>query len=119
MLGQFLHTLAGSLKVSADEQIAFLRKLYGGQLTASARSTAIVKDIIVRERGEGYTMSWKTGTGPVGGQYQGWLVGYVERGGGVYFFALVLNGPTFDAITSTRIDLAKSVLRDLGALPPL
>src|SRR5215211_7937208 len=39
--------LGGPLRISADEQVEFLKKFYAGRLPVSRRSTEIVKDILV------------------------------------------------------------------------
>jgi len=55
--------LSSSLKISADEQLEFLKKLYANELGFSKRSTDIVRDILVLEKTEDYTLSAKTGGG--------------------------------------------------------
>jgi beta-lactamase class D len=110
--------LTGSLTISADEQVEFLRKLYDEHLGVSHGATEIVKQILVLERGEGWTLSAKTGSGAVqGAPMLGWLVGYVEKGGNVFFFAFNVSGNDAKAVRAARIDAAKDILRDLGALP--
>jgi beta-lactamase class D len=110
--------LASTLKISADEQVRFLRSFYDGKLGLSPRTTATVKDILVQEKTPAYTLSAKTGGGPTGpGKALGWFVGYVETRGNVYFFALNLDGPSYTAIKDKRIDLAKAALRAARVLP--
>ncbi|MFS8087156.1 MAG: penicillin-binding transpeptidase domain-containing protein, partial [Acidobacteriota bacterium] len=73
------------LKISADEQVEFLKAFYGGRLPVSKRSTEIVKDILVLENTPAYKLSAKTGAGPIDeGVYLGWFVGYLEANGNVY-----------------------------------
>lgn len=110
--------LANTLAISADEQIRFLERFYRGELGASASSTGIVKRIIVLEDGDGYRLSGKTGAGNLpDGRFIGWLVGYVERGPDVYFFALNLEGATFADVMARRHALARAALAELGLLP--
>jgi beta-lactamase class D len=110
--------LASTLAISADEQVEFLRRFYDERLGVSHRATEITKQILVLERGEGWSLSAKTGFGTIGdGRAVGWLVGYVERGGDVYFFALNLSGADGGAVRAARLDVAKEILRALGALP--
>jgi beta-lactamase class D len=111
--------LASSLRISADEQVRFLRALHDGKLGLSPRTTATVKDIMVQEKTPDYTLRAKTGGGPKGpGKALGWYVGWVETRGNVYFFALNTDGPGYDAIKDKRIDLTKAALRAAGVLPP-
>jgi beta-lactamase class D len=111
--------LASSLKISADEQVRFLRSFHAGKLGLSPRTTATVKDIMVQEKTPAFTLSAKTGGGPKSpDKGLGWYVGYVETRGNVYFFALNTDGPSYDAIKDKRIDLTKAALRAAGVLPP-
>jgi beta-lactamase class D len=110
--------LGGGLKISADEQVEFLKKFYAGRLPVSQRSTAIVKDILVLEKTPAYTLSAKTGGGSIAeGTYIGWFVGYLETQGNVYFFACNIEGTSYPEIREKRIDLTKRVLTELGYLP--
>jgi beta-lactamase class D len=111
--------LRGDLRVSAEEQIDFLRRFYTGQLGVSQRSTEIVKKIMVLEETPEYRLSGKTGTAPIGGGTEiAWLVGYVEGQGRVYYYALNLQGQgvaVWDR--ARRVAVTKEILRELGVLP--
>jgi beta-lactamase class D len=110
--------LNSSLRISADEQIEFLKKFYAGKLPVAERSTNIVKDILVLEKTDQYTLSGKTGGGALPkGKSLGWFVGYVETKGNVYFFATNIEGANYAAIRDRRIELTKQILRELGHLP--
>ncbi len=112
--------LGDSLAISADEQVSFLRRFYDDRLGVSPRATAIVKEILVLERGEGWTLSAKTGSGRLlaDGPMIGWLVGYVEEGSGVSFFALNVSGRDGARVREARVGAAQDILRALGVLPP-
>jgi beta-lactamase class D len=110
--------LGGPLRISADEQVEFLKKFYAGRLPVSRRSTEIVKDILVLEKTPEYTLSAKTGGGSVAeGTYIGWFVGYLETRGNVYFFACNMEGSSYPEIREKRIDVTKRILAELGYLP--
>jgi len=110
--------LGGGLKISADEQVEFLKKFYAGRLPVSKRSTEIVKDILVLEQTPDYKLSAKTGGGSIAeGTYIGWFVGYLETQGNVYFFACNLEGKSYPEIRDKRIEVTKRILRELGYLP--
>ncbi len=110
--------LGNSLKISADEQVEFLKKFYAGRLPVSKRSVEIVKDILVLEKTPTYTLSAKTGGGSIAeGTLIGWFVGYVETKGNVYFFATNIEGASYPEIREKRIDVTKSILQELGVLP--
>src|SRR5215211_5370511 len=71
--------LNSTLKISADEQVEFLKRLYKEELPVSKRSLQIVKEIMTLEEAPGYKLSGKTGGGPLGeGRFLGWFVGYLE-----------------------------------------
>ena len=110
--------LGGGLKISADEQVEFLKKFYAGRLPVSKRSVEIVKDILVLEQTPQYKLSAKTGGGSIAeGTYIGWFVGYLETQGNVYFFATNIEGASYPEIRDKRIDVTKRILMELGLLP--
>jgi len=107
--------LNNSLKISADEQIEFLRKFYDGKLSVSQRSTDTVKKILVLEETPNYKLSGKTGgVGNLNGKALGWFIGYLETKDNIYFFALNMDGKDYAAIRDKRIDLTKQILSELG-----
>ncbi len=117
--GQDRFWLGSTLKISADNQVEFLRAFYGNRLGLDPATTRIAKGIFVFEKGDGFTLSAKTGGGEVGeGKALGWFVGYLETANGPAFFALNTDGDSFEAIRDKRIDLTKRALRALGLLPP-
>lgn len=80
--------LDGRLRISAVQQAGFLARLRDGSLPLSARSQEIVRAILVRDQGEGWTLHAKTGWTDAPDPDTGWFVGWVERGGKAYVFAL-------------------------------
>lgn len=110
--------LTGGLRISADEQVDFLRRFYFGQLGASERSTQIVKDALLMEETPEYRLSGKTGWAGFGDSSDGqvgWLVGYLERDKQVHFFAMNVEiKKNEDA--AARFSITKAVLRDLGLM---
>ncbi|MBN1757354.1 MAG: class D beta-lactamase [Chitinispirillaceae bacterium] len=109
--------LNGSLAISAWEQIDFLVRFYGNALGVGKETTKAVKDILVQEKGSGYTLSAKTGGGsPLKDRPDralGWYVGYVEKEKNVWFFALNIEGNNFADIKDLRIDVTRQVLKRL------
>ncbi|MGL6340268.1 MAG: class D beta-lactamase, partial [Waterburya sp.] len=82
--------LEGELRITPQEQIQFLRRLYNNDLPFSARSLDIVKDIMIVEATPNYTLRVKTGLvgfPPIENTRMGWYVGYLEQNDNVYFFA--------------------------------
>ncbi|TYQ28729.1 class D beta-lactamase [Pseudanabaena sp. UWO311] len=108
--------LNGKLRISPEEQIKFLVKLYKEDLPFSSAVIKTVKDIMIIERQDTYTLRGKTGWGTNvdGLQNIGWYVGYVEKGDNVYFYALNMTNqdPKFDMIP-IRKKILFDTLKDL------
>lgn len=116
--------LRGGLRISADEQVDFLRRAYRGEVGVSERSTAVLKEILVLEDTPAFRLSGKSGTGPAGDADDaievGWHVGWVERGEGeVWFYAMnMLRERVWDEWPpARRLELSREILRELAVLP--
>lgn len=110
--------LTGGLRISADEQIAFLRKLYLHRLTSfSERSMGIVNAIMLMEDTLGYRLRWKTGWATRSGKDIGWVVGYLEKDRNVRFFALNLESRDPDInMPVVRMEIFREALKRSGLL---
>jgi len=110
--------LTGGLAISADEQVAFLHRLYRGQLAFSMRAQHIARELLVLEQTDTYTLRGKTGWTQSGGRQLGWLVGWVEKDAVVHFFALNLDSPDPDfPMRDARMTILRRALDHLGVLP--
>ena len=113
--------LSGNLRISAIEQIGFLRLLADGRLPFSAAAQETVRRIVIVESAPGFTLHAKTGwalRGDTGRKADlGWYVGWLERGGRRWFFALDIDMPNGMKEARQRDPLARALLRDIGALP--
>ncbi|MBD1843395.1 class D beta-lactamase [Cyanobacteria bacterium FACHB-63] len=110
--------LQGELRITPQQQIQFLRRLYQNDLPFSERSISIVKDILVMERTPDYTITGKTGWAGVADDVTpkiGWYVGYLEKGEDVYFFATNIEIRT-DQDATARIELTRLCFQDLAVL---
>jgi len=109
--------LNSSLKISADEQVEFLKRLHKEELPVAKRSIKILKEIMTLEETPDYRLSGKTGGGPLEEKrYLGWFVGYLETKDNTYIFATEIEGPTYLSIRDERIALTKRILAGLGHL---
>jgi beta-lactamase class D len=108
--------LEGALRISALQQIEFLERFYIGKLPVNPKNVEIVKDIMFVEKNGDATLRGKTGWIPSGDDKIGWFVGWVERGGDAYIFALNLD-PNEERHVAARVTIAKAILAALGALP--
>ncbi len=83
--------LDGKLRISARQQIEFLKRLYFNRLPFSQRSMDIVKEITIRKKTEDYTLHAKTGWAVRFSPQIGWYIGYLERDNNVFFFAMNMD----------------------------
>jgi beta-lactamase class D len=88
--------LQGDLRISAFEQVEFLRKLFLQQLPFKFTSYALLKKIMVIERTAFYTLSGKTGWATMSDSPVGWIVGYVQAGKEVWLFATNIVMPKIE-----------------------
>ena len=79
--------LDGSLKISAIEQIEFLKKVYLKTLLFSAENYDILKQIMIAKQTPSFTLRAKTGWAARATPQIGWYVGYVETSNDIWFFA--------------------------------
>ena len=83
--------LDGSFRVSAVDQIEFLKKLYTQSLPYKSTSYAGLKSIMRAKSTADYQIYAKTGWARRVTPEIGWYVGYVESKNDVWFFALNMN----------------------------
>lgn len=108
--------LNNTLKVSPDEQLGLVKRLYFDQLPFQKRNQQIVRDLMIRENTTQYTLAYKTGWGfDEQGANIGWVIGWIEENKHPYFFALLVKHPAKDFDMGTvRIDILKSILKQYG-----
>lgn len=109
--------LDGSLRVSPDEQVAFLRRLRAGETGFSERAMDTVKPIMIADTTDGMVVRGKTGWAWREGENLGWWVGWVERGDSAYFFATQMESddPDFE-MRAVRRATTDAILAHLGVL---
>jgi beta-lactamase class D len=109
----------GTLRISANEQVAFLKRLHENRLGVSDRTARLTRELMVAERRPEGTLRAKTGAcHPAGdGQVTLWYVGYVEKPAGVWYFALELGDQAYDPLMAQRVPKARAILADLGIFP--
>ena len=116
--GQKKFWLMSSLLISADEQVAFLAKLYRNELPFMPEAVATVKKILVNSDEGGAILSGKTGSGEWSdGRKLGWFVGDLKGPKGEYVFAVNLVGER-EGIDGRRArEVARKMLQERGVLP--
>jgi len=109
--------LDGNLRISANEQINLLVRFYKGDLPFSKRNIDIVKDILVREKNDSYTLRAKPGSTTQDSISIGWYIGYLEKDSDVYFFATNISSPSPDAqFSGAREAVTRGILKALEIL---
>ena len=83
--------LDGSLTISAEEQVAFLRQVILQTLPYEASSYAGLREVMLMEQGEGYSVRAKTGWAARATPQIGWYVGYIEKPGATWIFAMNMD----------------------------
>ena len=107
--------LDGSLRISADEQVAFMDALRRGDLAFSAGDQTTIRDVLpLLDEGDGWRLRAKTGWGiPEGEPEIGWLVGWVERSSGDVVFAMNAEAAGDDSpwdMAPDRLRLVRAIL---------
>ncbi len=109
--------LDNSLKVTPDEQLGIVKKLYFNQLQFQGRPQDIVKKAMLQENNANYKLSYKTGWGfRENGNAIGWVVGWVEENQHVFFFVLNVEGPHDTDMKTVRMNILNASLKQLGFL---
>lgn len=113
--------LDGGLRISADEQVSFLRRILAGEpdTDVSAPTRASLRDVALLETGTGWRLFGKTGTSEVTATREnGWIVGWLEQDGGTAYYAINMEGEEVWERwrPERRTRLALQVLREVGVL---
>jgi beta-lactamase class D len=108
--------LDNSLKITPDEELGLVKKLYFNQLPFFRINQEIVRKAMLFEDRPEYKLSYKTGWGKKeNGRDLGWVVGYIEENRHPYFFVLNLESgeKNFD-MAGVRMKILKGILDQLG-----
>lgn len=109
--------LGGNLRISAEEQVAFLQRLYRNELPFRVEHQRLVKDVMIVEAGRNWILRAKTGWQARVQPQVGWWVGWVEWPEGPVFFAINIDMPRGAEDLPKREGIAREVLKLIGALP--
>lgn len=107
--------LDGPLQISAVEQVQFLAQLAQGKLPFPKEAQDGVLDITLLEKNERWTLHGKTGWGTATKPGIGWWVGWVEKQGRIYAFALNIDMQSAEDVPK-RMALGKASLAASGIL---
>ena len=107
--------LNNTIKLTPDEQLGIMKRLFFNQLPYQKRTHEIVKRMMLRESNANYQLSYKTGlTYNEKGDQLGWVVGWIEENKHPYFFVLNMEAPSNIPLVDTRISILKKILSNQG-----
>jgi beta-lactamase class D len=108
--------LDNSLKITPDEQLGLVKRLYFHQLPFFDTYEDIVKRAMAFEDNANYKLSYKTGWGNTEkGNDLAWIIGWIEENKHPYFFVLNFESPDSNTdIPSIRMKMLKGILKQLG-----
>ena len=108
--------LDNSLKISSDEELGLVKRLYFDQLPFFKSYQETVKRAMLFENNANYRLGYKTGWGfTEKGHALGWVVGWIEENNHPYFFVLNIESPDKDFdMWTVRMKMLKDILKYLG-----
>jgi beta-lactamase class D len=110
--------LSSSLKISADEQAVFLRKLVQRTLPVSGKAVDMTAALMRYPRlRNGWSLYAKTGTGAEPGSLpHGWLVGWTSNGKRTVVFARLVQDEQRDSGPRAGLRVRDAFIKELPAL---
>ncbi len=107
--------LDNSIKVTTDEQLGLVKKLYFSQLPFQKRTQDVVKKAMAQTGNDKFKISYATGWGTAdNGNALGWVVGWLEENNHAYFFALNLEGPIGTNMEKAGLGVLNGILKNIG-----
>ena len=107
--------LDNNFKITADEQLGLVKRLYFDQLPFQKRVQDVVKNVMLQEDNSNYKLSYKTGWGfQQDGTSIGWIIGWEEENVHPYFFVLQIEGPHDMDMQNIRMSILKNILTQYG-----
>jgi len=110
--------LDNSLKITPDEQLGLVKKLYFDQLPFYKNNVQeVVKKVMLQQSNSNYQLAYKTGWGFKENRNSiGWMVGWIEENKHAYFFVLNVEGAHDVDMISARKNIVMGILKQLGFL---
>jgi len=108
--------LNNHLKITSDEQLGLIKKLYFDQLPFYQHTQLLVRQALLTEKNTNYQLIYKAARGiGDGGHAIGWIMGWVEENKHPYFFVLNLESVNADLdVLHTGLPVLKSILEQMG-----
>lgn len=108
--------LDNTLKITPDENLGLVKKLYFNELPFFKLYQEKVKNAMLQENNANYRMGYKTGWGFTEKNHAlGWVVGWIEENNHPYFFVLNVEStdPHYNMWT-VRMKILKDILKQMG-----
>jgi beta-lactamase class D len=110
--------LNNTLKISPDEQVGLLQRMYYGKLAFQPRSQRLVRKLMIKKYSHNDTLCYQTGFGQGKDQQIGWIIGWYKKNDHPYFFALLTRTPDpKEDLQKKSFNILNSVLKDEGLGP--
>jgi beta-lactamase class D len=108
--------LNNNLKISPDEQLGLMSKIYFDQLPFQKYAQQMVESLMLKEDNTLYKLSYATGSGvDEKNNSFGWTLGWIEENRHVYFFITYIKTPDRNVdLKPTGIHISKSILTGMG-----
>ncbi len=108
--------LNDDLKISPDEQLGLMSKLYFDQLPFQKYAQQMVRTAMLAEDNTLYKLSYNTGWGSdENNQSIGWVTGWIEENRHVYFFVTLVKSPEKNTdMKTTATNITTNILKELG-----
>lgn len=105
-----------SLRISADDQVGFLARLYANRLPFDNRVMEVVRKVLVLRSEKGMVFSGKTGSAESTDSTFGWFVGHLTaRNGHEYVFATNIQAKE-GAFGPVARGVTEDILEELGLM---
>lgn len=107
--------ILGRLKITADEQLGLMKRLYFDQLPFFQRTQKITRSLFRTEQNSNYQLTYKTGSWMEDGKTVAWVLGWEEENKHPYFFVLNFeaNNRNLD-VPTVGLQLVKKILAPMG-----
>lgn len=117
--------LNGSLRITPMQQIEFLKNLHNDKLPFKKSNMDIVKNIMLVNKTDNYSIYAKTGWGEQDSLFIGWYVGFIETDDNVYYFVNCIQNPIrkFNdeskeaAFDKARKEIVFDAFKSMGIMP--
>lgn len=104
----------GHLKISPDEQLGLMSKLYFDQLPFQKYGQQMVRDVMLMEDNTRYQFSYATALDYENNSL-GWVVGWIEENKHVYFFVTLVKPLDKNTdIKTVGMTITRGILKELG-----